>query len=177
MKKAYVIYPLIGLVAFGALYWNTISEFEAREKQKTEERRQALEAKQKAEFESRKKAIEESNRLQEERKQEKLAREAREAHEKQVQLDLNDARDKARDDRDRVLRQVDRLMSEKKIEEEALAKIAKDRQTAIDDEAFYQKYIKAAEANQNSLKEVILKIQAADKAIADAAAVATKKKS
>jgi hypothetical protein len=179
MNKAYVIAPVIGLVLFGVVYWNTISEFDTREKKKAADRQLAIEAKNKSDFESRKKAIEEANLLQEKRKQEKAEREAREAKEKEFQLKLTDQRDKARDDRDRVLRQVDRLQSDKKIETEALEKIAKDRQNALDEEAFIQKYIKAAEENQKGLQEVLNKIQLAEKAAADAAtaALAVKKKS
>jgi penicillin-binding protein 1A len=179
MKKAYFIYPLIALAAFGVIYWNTISEFDAREQQKAKEKRVALEEKKKAEYESRKKAIEEANALQERRKVEKAEREARAQREKQAELDLNDARDKARDDRDRALRQVDRLRAEHKIESEALEKIAKDRQVSIDEEAFLQKYIKQAEENQKNLQEVLVKIAKADEEAAKAAAIAAaaKKKS
>jgi hypothetical protein len=176
MKKAYVIFPLIGLVVFGIFYWNTISQFDTREKQKIEERRIANEAKARAEFEARKKAIEDANMLQEKRKQEKTERDAREAREKQVQLELNDQSDKARDDKDRVLRQVDRLRAEMKVETEALDKIAKDRQTATDDEAFVQKYIKAAQANQKSLQDLLTKLDQADKEAAKAAAAAANTK-
>jgi colicin import membrane protein len=177
MKKLYVILPAIGVIIFAFFFWRFNSEFDANEKAKVEARRVERETKAKADFEAKRKALEEAIGLQEQRKVEKANRERRETEEKQVQLDLKDASDKARDERDRVLRQVDRLKTEISVEEVAIKKIGGDKANLIAEDEFLQQYVKAAEANQKSLEQVLTKIEAVDKAAALAAAQTAKKKS
>jgi hypothetical protein len=177
MKKLYVIVPIIGVLIFGAFFWNFNSQIEARETAKKEAQRIERETKQRADLEAKKKAIEEAIALQEKRKVEKAEREKRAEEEKQVQLDLKDASDRARDERDRVLRQVDRLRSEIKVEEDGLKKIAADKANLIADDEFLLKYVKLAEANKASLEEILTKIEKVDKDAVIAAAQTAKKKS
>ena len=54
MKKLYVIVPVIGVLIFGAFYWNFSTEIEAREAAKKEAVRIERETKQKADFEAKK---------------------------------------------------------------------------------------------------------------------------
>ncbi|MBK9989300.1 MAG: hypothetical protein IPP19_00825 [Verrucomicrobia bacterium] len=176
MKKYYVIFPAIGLVIFAFFFWRFNAEFDANEKKKADVKRIERETKTRADFEAKRKAVEEAITLQEKRKIEKAEREKKDAEEKQAQLDLTDASDKARDERDRVLRQVDRLKTELSVEEAAIKKIATEKTNLLVEDEFLQKYVKAAEANQKSLEQVMIKIQEADKAAAIVAAQNAKSK-
>lgn len=176
MKKYYVIFPAIGLVIFAVFFWRFNADFAANEKAKVEAKRVEREAKVRADFEAKRKAVEEAIALQEKRKIEKAEREKREADEKQAQLDLKDASDKARDERDRVLRQVDRLKGELAAEEAAIKKLVTEKANLVSEDEFLLKYVKAAEANQKSLEQVMTKIQAANKAAELAAAQSAKNK-
>jgi membrane protein involved in colicin uptake len=177
MKKLYVVLPVIGVLIFGAFFWRFNADFEAREASKKDAQRVEREAKVRADLEAKKKAIEEAIALQEKRKIEKAEREKRAEEEKQAQLDLKDASDRARDDRDRVLRQVDRLKTEISVEESALKKLASDKANLIAEDEFLLKYVKLAEDNQKSLEEILAKIEKVDKDAAIAAAQSAKKKS
>jgi colicin import membrane protein len=177
MKKFYVICPVIGVLIFAVFFWRFNADFDAREKAKAEAQRVEHAAKMQADFDAKKKAVEEAIALQEKRKIEKAEREKREADEKQAQLDLNDAKEKAREERDRVFRQVDRLKTEIGVEDAALKKIAADKANLIAEDEFLLQYVKAAEANEKSLEQVMTKIKAADDAAVLVAAQSGKKKS
>jgi colicin import membrane protein len=174
MKKYYVIFPAIGLAIFAVFFWRFNADFAASEKAKAEMKRVERENKIKADFEMKRKGMEEAIAQQEKRKVEKAEREKREAEEKQAQLDLKDASDKARDERDRVLRNVDRLKAEISIVDANLKKLASEKEALLAEDEFLLKYVKAAEANQKSLEQVMTKIQAADKAAELAAAQSAK---
>jgi hypothetical protein len=176
MKKFYVLFPAIGVVIFAFFFWRFNADFDSNEKAKADIKRVELEAKRKAEFEIKKKAVEDAIALQEKRKVEKAEREKRDQEEKQLQIDLKDASDKARDEKDRVLRQVDRLKTEITVEETALKKLATERANLVAEDEFLLKYVTLAEGNRKSLEDVLTKIEAADKAAALAAAQSAKKK-
>ena len=160
MNKLYVIFPVIGVLIFGAFFWSFNADFDAREKAKIEAKRVEHEAKVRADLEAKKKAIEEAIALQEKRK-----------------IDLKNASDKAHSDLERVLRQLDRLKIEIGVEDAALKKLATEKATLIADDEFLQKYVKLAEANQKGLEEILVKIEKVDKDAAIAAAQQAKKKS
>ena len=176
MKKLYYVLPVIGVLIFGAFFWKFNADFETREAAKKEAVRKEHDEKMLADLQAKKKAIEEAITLQEKRKVEKADREKRAEEEKQAQLDLKDASDRARDDRDRVLRQVDRLKTEIAVEDSALKKLASDKENLIAEDEFLLKYVKLAEANQKGLEEILTKIEKADKDAA-AQALLSKKKS
>jgi preprotein translocase subunit SecF len=176
MKKYYVIFPAIGCVIFAFFFWRFNAEFDANEKAKADIKRNERESKLKADFEAKRKALEEAIALQEKRKVDKAEREKKEAEEKQAQLDLTDSADKAREERDRILRQVTSLQSELRVEEAGIKKIATEKANLLTEDEFLLKYVKMAEANQKSLEQVMTKIQAADKAAELAAAQTAKKK-
>lgn len=176
MKKLYVLVPIIGCLIFGVMFWRFNANYADQEAAKKTAAAKLRADKQMEEQLSRKKAVEDAIQLQEKRKVEKAAREKREAEEKQAQIDLKDQSDRARDDSDRLQRTVDRLENEVKAEQQALAKLAKDRETLTAEAAFQQKYVGAAEANRKSLEEVLTKIENADKQAALAAAQQAKNK-
>ncbi len=175
MKKFYLIFPLVGCVAFGAFYWNFRSQNDEHERAKKEAVRIERENKVKADFESKRRAMEEAISQQEKRKAEKAERDRVAAEEKQLQIDLNDAKERARTELDRVLRQVDRLSNELSVEKAALKKLADEKASLLTEDEFLQKYVKVAEANQKNLEDVLKKIQKADEAAAIVAAQNAKK--
>jgi colicin import membrane protein len=172
MKKAYFVVPLIGLIIFGAIYWNFQSKYEARVATEKAAKEQQRQEKIKQEVDARRKAVEDAVALQEQRKKEKAQKEAQDAAEKEARLALNDAREKSFRDKDRAAKQVERLTKDIATEKDAIAKIEKEKEESQKEQAFLRTYVKQAEANQKSLEEVLNKIADADKAAASAAAAA-----
>ena len=181
MKKTYVYFlvPLIGLIAFGAVYWNFSSGYEAKVAQKAKVQRDIREEKLRVEAKNREQAIKDALAAQERRKVEKAAKEAKEKADQEARQLAVEARDKANRDQIKLAQQVERLEKDIKVEKEAIAKIEEERKRASDEEKFLKTYVKQAEANTKSLTEVLDKITAADaaKAAADALANAKSKNS
>lgn len=181
MKKTYVYFlvPILGVIAFAAVYWNFSSGYEARLAEKAAIVRQAKEDKLRKEAKDREIAIKEALASQERRKAEKAAKEAKEqADQEQRQLAI-EARDKAFRDQVKLSQQVERLEKDVKVEKEAIAKIEEEKKRAVEEQAFLKDYVKQAQANTKSLTEVLDKITAADaaRAAADALAAAKSKNS
>jgi hypothetical protein len=181
MKKTYVYFlvPIIGLIAFGAVYWNFSAGYEAKLAQKAALVRQAKEEKLRKEAKDREIAIKEALASQERRKAEKAAKEAKEQADAEARQLAIEARDKANRDQAKLGQQVERLEKEVKVEKEAIAKIEEDRKRALEEQGFLKDYVKQAQANTKSLSEVLDKITAADaaRAAADALAAAKAKNS
>mgnify|MGYP001557638598 FL=1 len=181
MKKTYVYFlvPILGVIAFAAVYWNFSSGYEARLAEKAAIVRQAKEDKLRKEAKDREIAIKDALASQERRKAEKAAKEAKEqTDQEQRQLAL-DAREKAFRDQVKLSQQVERLEKDVKVEKEAIAKIEEEKKRAVEEQAFLKGYVKQAQANTKSLSEVLDKITAADaaRAAADALAAAKSKNS
>lgn len=176
MKKTYVYFlvPLIGLIAFGALYWNFSSEYDAREAAKKAAIRQARDEKLAQEAKDREIAIKDALASQERRKIEKAAKEAKEKADAEARQLAIEARDRANREQMKLAQQIERLEKDIKAEKDAIAKIDADRKLAVDEQNFLKDYVKQAEANTKSLTEVLDKITAADKARAEAEAAAAK---
>lgn len=181
MKKTYVYFlvPIIGVIVFGAYYWNFSSGYEAELAKKAAIVRKHKDEKLIKEQKDREQAIKEAVASQERRKAEKAAKEAKDqADAEQRQLAI-EARDKANRDQAKLDQQVQRLQKEIKIEQDAIAKIEEDRKRAVEEQAFLKEYVKQAQTNTKSLSEVLDKITAADaaRAAADALAAAKSKNS
>jgi hypothetical protein len=171
MKKTYVYFlvPLLALIAFGAIYWNFLSTFDAKEEASRKAAKEKTEAKLRLEAQNREKAIKDALDAQERRKKEREAKEAKEAKDREVREAAIEARNKARNDREKFSRQVDRLKSDVRVEKEAIAKLEDTKKGLLQDEVFLKDYVKKAEANEKQLTDVIEKIDAADKAAAERA--------
>lgn len=178
MKKSYIYFlvPLIGLIAFGAVYWNFSQGYEAKIAEKARLVRVAKEEKLKAEAQNREKAIKDAIAAQDRRKAEKAEKEAKEKADQEARQLALEARDKANRDQLKLAQQIERLEKDIKVEKEAIAKLEEDRKRAADEEQFLKTYVKQAEANTKSLTEVLDKINAADAARAAAEALAAKSK-
>lgn len=177
MKKSYVYFlvPLIGLIAFGAVYWNFSSGYEAEIERKAKIVREAKEEKLRVEAKNREQAIKDALAAQERRKVEKAAKEAKEKADQEARQLAIEARDKANREQIKLAQQVERLEKDIKVEKEAIAKIEDERKRASDEENFLKTYVKQAEANTKSLTEVLDRITAADQARAAADALAAAK--
>lgn len=178
MKKTYIyfLFPLVGLIAFGALYWNFSQGYEAELAERERIIRVEKEEKLKAEAKNREKAIKDAIAAQERRKQEKAEKEAKDKADQEARQLALEARDKANRDQLKLAQQIERLEKDIKVEKEAIAKLEEERKRAADEEQFLKTYVKQAEANTKSLTEVLDKIIAADAARAAAEALAAKSK-
>ena len=179
MKKSYIYFlvPVIGLIAFGALYWNFSAGHEAKLAEKARIQREAKEEKLRAEAKNREQAIKDALAAQERRKEEKAAKEAKEKADQEARQLAVEAQNKANRDQQKLAQQVERLEKEIKVEKDAIAKIEEERKLALEEENFLKTYVKQAEANTKSLTEVLDKITAADAARAQADALAKSKNS
>jgi len=175
MKKSYIYFvvPMVALAAFFfGLYWNAHAQYQAREQGKVKAAREARQAKLEKEAKDREKAVAAALEAQEKRKSEKKVRDEREAIAKEQREQARQARDRAGRDADKLEAQTRRLQKEIEAEKKDLAEVVAVRKIAVDEEKFLNEYVKKAKANANSLKGVLERIQAADKAAEDAAKAA-----
>jgi hypothetical protein len=172
MNKAYFLAPLIGLLVFGGIYWNYASKYDAKQAELAAKREHDRQDKIKQDVEARRRALEDAVAQQEQRKKEKAQKEAADIAEKEARQALLDARSKSFNDQEKATRQVERLTKDIQGEKEEIAKIEKDKEASVKEEAFLRTYVKQAETNQKSLEEVLNKIAEADKAAAAAASAA-----
>jgi colicin import membrane protein len=181
MKKTYVYFlvPILGLVAFAAVYWNFNRTYEAKLADRQRVIREQKEEKLRLEAKSREKAIQDALAAQEKRKAEKAAKEAKDQKDQEERQAAIEASRKADRDQQKLSLQVKSLQEQIKTEKDAIAKIQEEQKLAIEEQAFLKNYVKQAQSNQKSLNEVIDKIVAADaaKAAADALAAAKAKNS
>jgi hypothetical protein len=181
MKKAYLYFliPLLGLAAFGAVYWQFSSGYEQRQEQRARAERQKKEAKLQEDARNREKAVMEAKEAQEKRRAEKAAKEARDTKDKEDRELAKQALRKAQIDSDKLDGQVRRLTKEIDETKKEIAKIEDEKTRSVSEEKFLKEYVKQAEANRANLLAVVEKIDAADKAAeaaAKEAAAAAKKK-
>ncbi|HND61602.1 MAG TPA: hypothetical protein PLB90_09000 [Opitutaceae bacterium] len=176
MKKSfvYVLAPIVGLIIFGAVYWNFSSTYEANEAAKALKVKQDKEAKALAQARANEQAIREANAGVLRRKAEREAKEAKEKKDRELRVAANDAKEKAYTDKEKFAKQVSRLESDIKIEKDAISKLEEERKRLVEEQAFLRVYVKQAEDNVKSLSTVIDKIAAADAARAAAEAAAAK---
>ena len=176
MKKTfiYILAPIVGLIIFGAVYWNFSSGYEAKEAAKALKLKQEKDAKLLAQAKANEQAIKDANAGVLRRKAEREAKEAKDKKDHEARQAAMDAKDKAGIDANKFAKQVTRLESDIKTEKESIAKLQDERKRLIDEHAFLRIYVKQAEDNVQSLKDVLDKIAAADAARAAAEAAAAK---
>lgn len=174
MKKTHVYFllPLIGLIAFGAVYWNFSEGYEAEQAKKAAIIREEKQEKLRLEAKNREQAIQEALAAQERRRAEKAAKEAKEKADAEARQLAIEARDKANRDQQKLAQQVERLQKDIKVEEAAIADIQEANKRAVEEQNFLKDYVRQAETNVRSLTEVLDKIAAADTARAAADALA-----
>jgi len=173
MNKAYVIWPLVGLLVFGAFYLNFNRTYS--EKVKTEEVRRLKEKRDRAiqEQEQRRKAIVAANDAQAKRIAEREAKDKKEEEDRLARAALIDRRNRAFDDVNKRLRpQLERLRNDAGEIKDQIAKIEQEKKEYSDEEVFLRSYVRKAEANLQTYNNLLDQLAAAEKARADAAAKA-----
>jgi hypothetical protein len=175
MNKAYIIGPLVGLLVFGAIYWNFSQGF--AEKVKLEETRKVEERRARIlrEAEQHKKAIEEANAAALKRKAERAAKEKKDEEERLAHQDLVDRRSRAFDDVNKRLRpQVDRLKLEADDVKAEIATLDMQKKQYLDEETFLRTFVRTAEANAKTYYDLLDKLAEAEKKRAEAEAAAAR---
>jgi hypothetical protein len=176
MNKAYIIWPLLGLLVFGAFYWNFNQGFVEREQQKLVQAQKERNARILEDLERRKKAIEDATKAQEQRKAVRRAKEEKEQKENELRTQLMDRRQSAFEDVNRHLRpQLDRQKVEADSIKGEIGQLDLQRQQFVDEEAFIKKFTREAETNMKTYYDVLEKIKAAEDAHAVAEAAQKKK--
>lgn len=176
MKKTHVYFlvPLIGLIAFSAVYWNFSEGYEAELAKEKAAIRAEKEEKLRQEAKNREKAIQDALAAQERRKAERAAKEEKERKDAEARQLAREALEKADRDQQKLANQVERLQKEIKVEKDAIAELEATRKGYLDEQTFLKDYVRQAEANVRSLTEVLDKIAAADTARATAEALAAR---
>jgi hypothetical protein len=180
MNKAYIIWPLAGLLVFGGFYWNFIRTYSEKQRQEEVGRQEERKARIIRETEIRRKAILEAITAQEKRMADRAAKEKREEEEKAARTALIDHRNRVFDEVNKRLRpQVDRLKSDADDVKEQIAKAELEGKQYIEEETFLRSLVTKAESNVKEYYALLDQLTAAEKARADAAkaAAAAAKKS
>jgi hypothetical protein len=171
-SKIYFIAPLIVLIAFGAYYWNFKSDYDAKQQAIVAEEKAKKIEKLKLEAVQREAAIHDALEAQKQRKKERQEREAKELKQKDDKENAKLIAEKADQEQQKLLRQVEKLTKDVESEKEDVKKIEVENKKSVEEEAFLKQYVKMAQDNQAAVAAVLLKIEAADIATAKAAAAA-----
>jgi colicin import membrane protein len=168
MNKIYLLVPLCGLLIFGGIYWDFNRKYEAgiADRKKAEEVKKQEQAKR--DIENREKAYKEAAAALEIRKKEREARDKREEKEKQDRIDAEDKRTRSFEERKKFREQVDRLKKDVKLVEEDVTKIQDQTKNLKLEQGFLADYIKKAEQNAKNYYQLLDKLDAAEKARAEA---------
>ena len=165
MKKKYVYFfpPLIGLLIFGAVYWQYSSGYEARLAESERKARAVIDAKLADDVRARERAVKDALASQEKRKIDKAANEKKEAADKEMREKAMQAKFRAQRETDKLEQQAKRLKKEIEEEKKEIEKIEADKKRSIDEVAFQREFVKKAEENARNLAVVLDRIAAAPK--------------
>jgi colicin import membrane protein len=170
-KKIYIIAPILMLVLFGGYYWNFRSQYEAHQAEIAAAQKERKAEKLRQDEAARDIAMADALAAQ---KQRKAERAAREALDEKMRNDKENAvldSEKAEQESQKLERQVERLKKDVADNEKDIAALQEDDTKQVAQIAFLGEYVKKAQDNRASLAMVLTKIQAADDAIAKAAAL------
>ncbi len=178
MKKAYFIFPLLGILIFSGFYLNFTKTYDQKimaAKQKADDEKKA---KAQQDIKNREKAINDAVVAQEKNKKKREERDRIEEAKKTARQDAEDRRQHAYDERNKLRDQVARLKKDLEEVKAATAKIAENKKNLANEDVFLQTYVKQAEANVKYYYDLLDKINDAvkKKAAAAAAAAAAAKK-
>ncbi|OHE78949.1 MAG: hypothetical protein A3G75_03985 [Verrucomicrobia bacterium RIFCSPLOWO2_12_FULL_64_8] len=175
MNRAYIIFPVAGLLVFGAFFWNFNRGFEA----KADARRKAdIEARNelaRQEVKKREEAYKAALEAQARRAEERRLKQEKEEKEKAAFQAMIDDRDRAHDEVNKRLRpQLERVKKDLEVVKEEVAKLEFDKEQYLKEQRFLNEYIRNVQANSKSYAEALDKIAALEKKRVDAErAVAT----
>jgi colicin import membrane protein len=174
-KRIYIIAPILMLVLFGGYYWNFRSQYEAHQAEIVAAQKAKKAEKLRQDEAARDIAMADALAAQ---KQRKAERAAREALDEKMRNDKENAvldSEKAAQESQKLERQADKLTKDVADNEKDIAALQEDDTKQVAQIAFLGDYVKKAQENRASLAAVLTKIQAADDALAHAAALAAAK--
>ncbi len=180
MNKVYILAPLIGCLLFFGYYLKFNSQYEAEEEARKAAQVEKVKQKQIADELLRKAAYDAAIQAQKERTEQRERDAKIEEEKKKSRQDLEDKRERSFNERKKFREQVDRLKKEVAGVEEEIKKIEAEKKSHADEQAFLRSYVKQAESNVKYYYDLLDKIDAAEKARAEAerlAAAAAAKKS
>jgi hypothetical protein len=177
MKKAYVIFPLLGLIIFIGIWWNYHSAHQERAQQKIEQARAEFEAKRLQEARDREIAIKDALEAQEVRRKERAEKEAKEQANQEARQLAQENESKSAREKQKFASQVERLTKEVQVEKDAIAALEEQKRKSAVDLGLLRENVRLAQANEKNLLTILDRIAAADasRAAAEAAAAAAKK--
>jgi hypothetical protein len=177
MKKTsiYFVIPFLLLVLFGGYYWNFRSQYEAHQAEIITAAKARRAEKLRADEAARDAAMADALAAQKVRKAERAAREALELKQRDDKENAVLDSEKAEQESQKLERQAERLSKDVADNEKEIAALQEDDTKQVAEIAFLGDYVKKAQENRASLATVLTKIQAADDAIAHAAALAAAK--
>jgi hypothetical protein len=177
MKKAYVLFPFLGLIIFIGIWWNYHSEYQERAQQKVEQARAEFEARRLQEARDREIAIKDALAAQEVRRKERAEKEAKDQADKEARQLAEENERKSAREKQKFSAQVDRLSKEIETEKSAIAALEEQKRKATVDLGMVKEYVRLAQTNERNLLGILDRIAAADaaRAAAEAAAAAAKK--
>jgi hypothetical protein len=178
MNKAYIIWPLLALLLFGARYWYFNQGYLEREKEKVVQVQREKQERIDADIARRRKAIEDATKAQLERVAARHAKEEQEQKENDLRTQLMDRRQHAFEEVNRHLRpQLDRDKTDVDSVKGEIAQLDLQKKQFLDDEVFQRKYTREAETNVKTYYDMLEQIKKADEAhaVAEAAAKPVKR--
>lgn len=178
MKKTYIYFiaPLVFTAIFAVFYVRYAKDYDARLARMEDNRRAERQKKLDEEAKAREKAIADAIAQTEKRKKEKAEKEKREQEERDRRELAGQELRKAQEDSRKFEDQLKRFQKDIEENKAALAKIEEDKKQLLEEERFLRDYVQKANANTQSLTTVMQKIEAADKARAEAAKLEAAKK-
>jgi DNA repair exonuclease SbcCD ATPase subunit len=172
MNKIYILVPLIGMLLFGGYYMNFSKGYEANMATIKAKADAEIKAKKEADLKSREKAYQLAIEAAAKRKLEREEKERIEAAKKEARLQADERREKAEADHRLLKEQVARLKKELTGVETEVAKYEEVKKSHASELVFLKEFVQKAEANQKYYYDLLDKIAAADKAKAEAEALA-----
>ena len=163
-NKIYFFVTLACLVAFGAVYHQFDSGYEARiaaVKKAAEDEKKIAAAK---DVEVRAKAVKDAVAAQEKRKADQLALEQAEEARKVARQNAEDARARAFDERRRARDQADKLRKEVDAVTAELAKVKEQKTQLEQEKTFLVEAVAQVRANAKNFQDLLLKLDAAEAA-------------
>ena len=170
MKKNYIYFvaPLVGLIIFGAVYWNFSKGYNKREAKRVADEKQKKEDKLRQQAKDNEKAIREAV-ASPGTPQSRARRQGGQGQGGQGRSRHRRRGPRQGRPRPGQTRQAGRAPREGRAgEKDAIAKLQSDKQKLIDEQAFQKVYVKQAEDNVRNLTQVLDRIAAADAARAAA---------
>jgi uncharacterized protein YqfA (UPF0365 family) len=169
MNKSYVVVPLAAIALFGSLYWSYSARREDTLRTQVEQAAAARAEQAERDREAQVASVAAANAALDQRKQERLEKEQRDAAQKQAQHEAEQRREHAFEQERKLRSQVDRRRADLDRTRESLRLLNARQQEITAESTFLTDYVKQAEANQESLYQLLEKIDAAERARSTAA--------